>query len=75
MNKQRRKEIARIRELIQAAHDDLETVMEEEREYFDNMPESIQDGVKGQAAQENVDALEEAVDGLDEVLNNIDNIT
>lgn len=75
MNKQRRKEIARIRELIQAAHDDLETVMEEEREYFDNMPESFQMGVKGEAAEANVDSLEEAVDGLDEVLNNIDNIT
>ena len=43
----------------------LEGVKDDEQEYFDNMPESLQGGDKGQAAEAAVSALDDAVNELD----------
>lgn len=45
----------------------LETCKDEEREYYDNMPESLQNGDKGQTADAAATNLEEAFDALDEL--------
>ncbi len=42
------------------------TIMDEEKEYYDNMPESIQAGQKGDDAQTAIDAMESAVNSVDE---------
>lgn len=65
MNKARRKEIARIVEKLRELHSDLQAVRDEEQEYVDNMPESLQQGSKGEAAQEATDALDSALDELE----------
>jgi chromosome segregation ATPase len=41
--------------------DKLEEIKEEEQEYFDNMPESLQGGDKGDAASASIENLENAV--------------
>ena len=48
------------------------TVRDEEKEYLDNMPESLQDGEKGETAQENIDNLESALDSLEPIDEEID---
>ena len=75
MNKARRKTIAELRErldALKAQADDLEseieTIRDEEQEYFDNMPESLQGGDKGQAAEEAVSHLDTALDAIQEVV-------
>ncbi|MFK0338738.1 hypothetical protein ACIQT7_15835 [Agrobacterium deltaense] len=75
MNKERRKEIARAAAMIEEAKGILETCRDEEQEYYDNMPESFQDGDKGNAAQEAIDALEEAVSSLGEITDNVSEYT
>lgn len=79
MNRMRRKELARIVEKLERLEalrleikEELETVMEEEQEALDNMPESLQDGEKGQQMQEYIDAMESALDDLEEI--DIDNV-
>ena len=67
MNKQRRKEIARAVAMIEEAKSILETCRDEEQDYFDNMPESFQDGQKGEDAQTAIDALDEAISQIDDV--------
>lgn len=71
MNNDRRKTIdSLIREAndlkgqIDSLQEQVEAVLDEEREYFDNMPESLQQGERGQAAEEAVSALEEAANML-----------
>lgn len=75
MNKQRRKDLdaiaARYRDLIAKLGDvgaqfeslkgDLESLRDEEQEYLDGMPESFQDGEKGDKAREAIDGMENAV--------------
>jgi uncharacterized coiled-coil DUF342 family protein len=51
MNAARRKEIDSITAAIEEIKNRIEAIEEEERDYFENMPESFQDGDKGQAAE------------------------
>jgi len=81
MNKNRRKEIdavmADIEKLraaldavkggFQEALEALETIRDDEQEYFDNMPESLQSGEKGGDAEAAISALETAIDAVSEI--------
>lgn len=72
MNDERRKEIQRARDLLAEVKAILEQVQSEEQDYYDNMPESFQNGDKGTKASEAADKLQEAVDAVDEVDNAIE---
>lgn len=74
MNKQRRKEISDILSALQDLHARLETVKDEEQEYYDNMPESFQNGEKGQAAEQTISNLEDAHSELESCINNLEGI-
>lgn len=73
MNKTRRGEIAaavqRLTELaaeISDLRDTVETIRDEEQEYFDNMPESIQSGERGQNAEAAISELDDALSALED---------
>lgn len=89
MNKERRKRITALldkvdvlrSDLSDELRDELESIGGEEREYFDNMPEAIQAGEKGQAASDAADELEAALEdfdaarsGLDECISRLQNL-
>lgn len=65
MNDARRKAIADIRERLDAIRSDIETIASDERDAFDNMPESLQQGDRGQQSEAAADALDEAVSDLE----------
>lgn len=67
MNKERRKRIAEAVELIENAAGILEEVREDEQESYDNLPESIKYGERGEQMQENIELLEGFIDNLEEV--------
>lgn len=67
MNAERRKEINRALGLIEDAYGILETILEEEKEAFDNLPESLQEGDKGEQMQMAISTLEEWLGYLDAV--------
>lgn len=46
---------------------DIETIRDEEQEYYDNMAENLQGGEKGENAQNAVTELESAMNMLDEL--------
>lgn len=61
MNDARRKKIARMISFLEGLEVDIQEILDEEREAFDNMPEGLQGSERGEAAQEAIDALENAV--------------
>lgn len=65
MNKARRKELARVVDLLDQARDLLETIRDEEQEAFDNLPESIQCSERGGAMENCISTMEEMLDYLD----------
>lgn len=75
MNNQRRKEINKAVGLIEEAKAILGQAQEEEQEYYDNMPESFQNGEKGERASATADNLQSAVDSLEEALSAVEEAT
>ena len=72
MNKQRRKAIADLIELLEGitrdldgAHEDSEDIGNDESEYLENMPENMKQGERGEAASAAADALAEATGALE----------
>jgi len=73
MNKNRRKTIEQGIALLQQAtplldeaRQLIEEAGQEERDYFDNMPENMQSGERGEQASAAADALEEIASNLEE---------
>lgn len=71
MNKERRKAIEAITAKLDELKGEIETLQQEEQDYFDNMPESFQNDDKGERAQAAADALQEAIDQCDEAINSL----
>ena len=71
MNKTRRKRLNIILEQFEALNDVLAEIAEEERDAFDNLPESIQNADKGSDIEAQADALETANTDLAELISNL----
>lgn len=65
MNKQRRKEIANA---IRQIENVVSSILADEEEAFDNMPESLQDSEHGYTSQDAQDNLSNAIDALEEAI-------
>lgn len=79
MNKQRRAEIAKLTaradEMIDPMEEwiaDMQTQLDEEQEVYDSMPESFQNGEKGEAAQRAIDSMKAAIDAMDSAKSSIE---
>lgn len=72
MNATRRKTIDKAIALLEEAKSIIETAGSEERDYYDAMPEGLQGGDKGSAADEAASALEEAGDAIDEIVGSLE---
>jgi len=68
MNKSRAKTIADLALRLQDIENELETVAGEEREAYDNMPEGLQDGERGQQTSDNADELESLQSDLEDII-------
>lgn len=72
MNKLRREMIIAAAGKLEEAKADIETATEEEQEYFDNMPESLQGSEKGEQAEEVVQELEQVVSELEDLISRVE---
>lgn len=73
MNKDRRKKISDLISAMEDLKEQADNIASEEREYYDNMPENMQSGDKGQTASDAADALESAVTDLESAIDNLNN--
>ena len=74
MNDAQRKEIAKALSLLTDAVNIIETVKDAEQDALDNMPESFQQGEKGEQMSDGISALESAVDNIQSAEGDLDNI-
>lgn len=72
MNLKRRKRLQELNQKLEALAVELEEIAEEEREYYDNMPESLQGGEKGERADEVATLLIEESENLLEIIGRIE---
>lgn len=68
MNNSRRKRISKIADALNELKGQIDELYEEEREAFENIPESLQGTERYEAAENAVDMLESASSGLEDVI-------
>lgn len=72
MNKERRKRIAEVSIKLAGLSEELQDIRDEEQESFDNLPESIQCGSKGEGMESTISLLDDAIDSLAGVESQLD---
>lgn len=72
MNDARRKALSALRDKIEECQSECESLRDEEQDYFDNMPENMQSGEKGERAEAATTELDSAIDSLQEAINAIE---
>lgn len=65
MSKVRRAEVAAICDALSVLRERLDALVEAEQEAFDAMPESFQDGKRGEVMLDAIASLEDCRDGLE----------
>lgn len=81
MNDTRRRRINELKTQIDFANNTLKEVskklsslLSEEQDAFDNMPEGLQSSYRGMCSEDAIDNMEEASEKLDEVIELLNNI-
>ena len=75
MNNTRRKQIDEAISKLDEAREIIVVIAEEERDYYDNMPENMQSGEKGERADEVASSLEEIESTMDDTAQKNDAMT
>jgi hypothetical protein len=68
MNEKRRKALRLAITEAESLKSTIEQLRDEEQDYYDCMPEGLQSGNKGDAAQETIQQLEEAIASAESVI-------
>ena len=74
MNAERRKKLKNVIDNLNAALSSIEEIKDEEQDSYDNLPEGIQDGERGDQMQENIDNLDTAYNDLDDVITELQEV-
>lgn len=74
MNAQRRKSLEKVEALIAEARSLLDEVVTEEKDAYDNMPESLQNSERGETIYDNLSQLEDMVANLEEAEDTLVNV-
>lgn len=74
MNRKRRKRIMQLAEKLSEVRTSLESILKEEEDAFDNMPESLQESERGEQMQEYIETMEEAISNIEEMESNFKEI-
>ncbi len=72
MNKPRRAQLAALSTRLDQLKADLDSIREEEQNAFDQMPESFQNGERGQKSENAISFLDDAISSLDEAISSIE---
>lgn len=81
MNKQRREKISKLEIRFQSTQaelkqlsSELSSILNEEQNTFDNIPEGLQSSYRGMCSEDAIDSMEEASEKLDEVIELLNDI-
>ena len=73
MNSARRKRLENIQGYLSEVLAELEGVLEEEQEAFDNMPESLQTSERGEISENAIGEIESAIENISDAIDSIEN--
>ncbi len=81
MNKNRRKKITKVSVDLESIlselriiREDIQGILSEEEEAFDNTPENLQGSFRATESEDAISYLEEAIDDIDEAIESLESI-
>ena len=74
MNKNRRQQLREWIERVNVIKDGLESILAEEEEYFDNIPENLQGSMNGMNSEDSIDKMNDAIVCIEEAIESIEGI-
>ena len=74
MNKIRRQQLRKWLEDIEAIKSELESICSDEEDYFNNMPENLQNSIRGTDSEEAIDHMNDAVSSIEEAISIIEDM-
>lgn len=74
MNKIRRTKIKQQIDAMEIIKSNIEYILDEEQDAFDNMPESLQYSERGETSQEAIDSMENVLSSLEDILEELEAI-
>jgi len=74
MNNTRRRQIRKVAEQIKSQIEELQTLQEEEEQYFDNMPENLQYSERGEKAEQDAYELQNIIDEIQSQLEELETV-
>ena len=74
MNKSRRQQLRKWLEDIEAIKNELERIIEDEQEYYDNIPENLQGSERASDSEEAIDNMNEAVSTIEEAIGIVEDV-
>jgi hypothetical protein len=72
MNKERRKQLREWNSRAEELKSDLESILWDEQNYYDNIPENLQYSTRATDSEEAIECLEEAVDIIGEAIDKVE---
>ena len=74
MNKKRRAAICELRGKLSDMLEELEQIQMDEQEYYDNIPENLQESERAEASDAALGSLSEAYDSLSSAIDSLEEI-
>ena len=74
MNKLRKQKIRDVRKEIESCKENLQKILDEEQDYFDNMPENLQSSIRGSDSEDAIDTMENCIEDLENIINELMNV-
>ena len=75
MNNIRRKRISNLIVRINMVKEELEDILNEEQDYYDNIPENLLGSERAELSEEAIGLLEEANESFDSIIDNLEDIS
>lgn len=75
MNNIRRKRISNLIVKINMVKEELEDILNEEQDYYDNIPENLLGSERAELSEEAIGLLEEANESFDSIIDNLEDIS
>lgn len=74
MNNTRRKQLRKWLEDMEEIKSELETIVDDEQDYYDNIPENLQGSQRACDSEESIDQMNEAISSIEEAISVIEEI-
>jgi flagellar biosynthesis chaperone FliJ len=71
MNNQRRKEIKNVICKLETVKEEINRILDDEQDYYDNMPENLQNSIRGMDSDEAISNLNDAMDAVDTAVDSL----